>query len=219
MSDYISIKQYDEMNVTAKDDRIMYDVSHTSGIVKGCEISYSGGNTIHIGAGYGIVKGALFEIYEHDETIQLTESGTKLGQIYVHFDLSSATPIDIIVEVATTLSTLEHDEDANFINGQYDIQLCTFTVGTTTLSNVTTTYPLVTGASDFALDFVGKRVHFNSDGSIRTTYQTGEYVVTSFPSTAICKDELYSPGGTLLATKVTSVDSNNGDILETVTPE
>lgn len=29
MSDYISIKQYDEMNVTAKDDRIMYDVSHT----------------------------------------------------------------------------------------------------------------------------------------------------------------------------------------------
>ncbi len=219
MSDYINIKQYDEMNVTAKDDRIMYDVSHTSGVIKGCEITYSGGNTIHIGAGYGIVKGALFEIYEHDETITLTESGTKLGQIYVHFDLSSATPIDIVVETATSLTTLTQDEDANFSNGQYDIQLCTFTVGTTTLSDLVVTYPLVTGAADYALDFVGKRVHFNTDGSIKTTYQNGQYVITSFPSDAICVDRLYTSDGTLLATKTTSVDSSNGDILETVEGE
>ena len=53
MSDYINIKQYDEMNVTAKDDRILYDVSHTNGVIEGCDITYSGGNTIHIGAGYG----------------------------------------------------------------------------------------------------------------------------------------------------------------------
>lgn len=216
MSDYISIKQYDEMNVTAKDDRIMYDVSHTSGIIKGCEITYSGGNTIHIGAGYGIVKGALFEIFEHDETIPLTESGTKLGQIYVHFDLSSGTPIDIVVNTGATLDVLTQDEDANFSNGQYDIQLCTFTVGTTTITNLVTTYPIVTGAADFALDFTGKRVHFNSDGSIKTTYQNGQYVITSFPSNAICVDRLYSNNGTLLSTKTTSIDPNNGDILETV---
>ena len=216
MSDYISIKQYDEMNVTAKDDRIMYDVSHSCGIVKGCEITYSGGNTIHIGAGYGIVKGALFEIYEHDEIVQLTEAGTKLGQIYVHFDLSSETPIDIIVEVADSLSVLTQDEDANFTNGQYDIQMCTFTVGTTTLTNLVSTYQLVLGAAEFEIDFVGKRTHFNNDGSITFTYGSGRYVIQDFPSDAITRYRLYEPNGTLLATKTTTSDDATGDIIDTV---
>lgn len=215
-ADYINIKQYDEMNVTAKDDRILYDTVHTNGIIKGCTITYTGGNTIHITDGYGVVKGALFEIEDHDETITLSDSGTKLGQIYVHMDLSAENPITIENETATTLTTLEQDEDANFTNGVYDIQLCTFTVGTTVLSDLVTTYPLVLGASDFAMDFVSKRLHFNADGSITTTYDNGRYIVQDFPDGTITRMRLYEPDGTLRATKTTTSDSVTGDIVDTV---
>lgn len=215
-ADYINIKQYDEMNVTAKDDRILYDTAHSNGIIKGCQITYMGGNTIHITSGYGIVKGALFEIEDHDETVVLADSGTKLGQIYVHFDLSAEHPITIECETATTLTVLEQDEDANFINGVYDIQLCTFTVGTTILSDLVTTYPLVLGATDFLMDFVSKRTHFNNDGSIRITYENGRYIIQDFPEGYITRMRLYDPNGTLRATKTTSADALTGDIVDTV---
>lgn len=219
MSDYINIKQYDEMNVTAKDDRILYDVSHTNGVIEGCEITYSGGNTIHIGAGYGVIKGALFEILEHDVTVTLSESGTLQGQIYIHFDLSAETVIDIISESASSLTPMTQNEDANFINGVYDIQLCTFTVNTTTLSNLLVTFPMVLGASDFQLEFVGKTTHFNNDGSIRYSYPDGRYVIQDFPAGAITRQRLYAPSGTLIATKTTTSDSSTGDIIDTVVKE
>ena len=215
-AEYIDIKQYDDMNVTARDDRILYDTAHSNGIVHGCAITYVGGNTIHITAGYGIVKGALFEIQDHDETIPLTESGTKLGQLYVHFDLSSEHPITIETEVATSLSPMEQNEDANFINGVYDIQLCTFTVGTTVISDLAATYPLVIGATDFAMDFVSKRTHFNTDGSIRITYDSGRYVIQDFPDGYITRMRLYDANGTLRATKTTTSDALTGDVVETV---
>ncbi len=217
MSEYINLKQYDGQNVTAKDDRILYDTAHSNGIIEGCEITYSGGNVIHIAAGYGIVKGGMFEILDHDETITLSDAGTKKGQIYVHFDLSVQDPITIEHETATTLTTLTQDEDANFTNGVYDIQLCTFDVGTTTLSNLVVTYPLVLGAADFLMDFIGKRQHFNSDGSILTTYDNGRYILQDFPSNAITRYRLYDANDTLLATKVTAVDAGTGDIVDTVT--
>ena len=216
-ADYIEIKQYDEQNVTAKDDRILYDTVHSNGIIKGCEITYSGGNVIHITAGYGVVKGALFEIADHDETITLSDVGTKLGQIYVHFDLSAADPITIENETAASLTVLTQDDDANFTNGVYDIQLCTFDVGTTTLSNLVTTYPLVLGASDFLMEFVGKRTHFNADGSIRTTYENGRYIIQDFPNDAITRYRLYESNGTLRATKISAVEAATGDIVDTVT--
>ena len=218
-ADYINIKQYDEMNVTAKDDRILYDTVHTNGIINGCQITYTGGNTIHITDGYGVVKGALFEIEDHDETASLADTGTLLGQIYVHFDLSAENPITIVCETAETLTTLEQDEDANFTNGVYDIQLCTFTAGTTTLSNLVTTYPLVLGATDFLMDFVSKRTHFNNDGSLRITYENGRYVVQDFPEGCITRMRLYDPNGTLRATRTTTSDALTGDIIDTVVKE
>ena len=216
MADHITMIQMDEQNVTAKNDRIMYDASHTNGIVKGCEITYVGGNTIHITEGFGIVKGSLFQIDDHDETITLSDIGTKKGQIYVHLDLSSADPLTIVKETAASLTPLEQDEDANFTNGIYDIQLCTFDVGTTTLDNLVTTYPLVLGASEMSMDFVGKRTHFAADGSIEYTYDNGRKIVQDFPSGAITRYRLYDANNTLLATKTTAVEAATGDIVDTV---
>ena len=212
----ITMIQMDEQNVTAKNDRILYDTAHTNGIIKGCAITYSGGNTIHITEGYGIVKGSLFVIEDHDETITLSDLGTKKGQIYVHLDLSAAEPLTIVNETAATLTVLEQDEDANFTNGVYDIQLCTFDVGTTTLDNLVVTYPLVLGASQLAMDFVGKRTHFNSDGSIVYTYENGQKVVQDFPDGSITRQRLYDANNALLATKTTTLENATGDIVDTV---
>jgi len=212
----ITMIQMDEQNVTAKNDRILYDTAHTNGIIKGCTITYSGGNTIHITEGYGIVKGSLFVIEDHDETITLSDLGTKKGQIYVHLDLSAAEPLTIVNETAATPTVLEQDEDANFTNGVYDIQLCTFDVGTTTLDNLVVTYPLVLGASQLAMDFVSKRTHFNSDGSIVYTYENGQKVVQDFPDGSITRQRLYDANNTLLATKTTTLENATGDIVDTV---
>lgn len=46
----------------------------------------------------------------------------------------------IVTETASILHTLIQDEDANFDNGVYEIQLCTYTATTTALINVTQTF-------------------------------------------------------------------------------
>ena len=216
MSDtYISIKQYDGMNVTAQDDRRMYDMVQGNGIIRGCECTFVSGNTVHVNAGCGVIKGAYFEIEEHNETITLVASGTAKAQIYIHFDLSSATPLTIETETAATLTELEQDDDANYTNGTYDIQLCTMDVGTTAVSDVTNTFPIVTNALENMIGLVNKTTIFQPDGSIKDVYGDGHYTITDFPAGYICRVRLYGTDGTLLRTKTTSATAS-GNIVDTI---
>lgn len=140
MADYISMKQVPGGIVTATDDRILYDYLVNSGVVYGCEISYLGNNMIHINAGYGIIKGGLFEIEDHTEYVDYAESGAVNGQIYIHFDAAADDKITIVKETSATPHQLIQNEDANYENGIYEIQLCTFRATTTALTQVQQTF-------------------------------------------------------------------------------
>lgn len=146
---YITMKQVPGGTVTAVDDRILYDVNLHSGIIKGCEISYTGNNMIHINAGYGVIKGGLFEMEDHTEYVNFAESVNTPGQIYLHLDLAADDKLTIVKETSAAQHVLVQNDNANFENGVYEIQLCTFTATTTALENVTQTFPMAAGAIDF----------------------------------------------------------------------
>ncbi len=140
MADYISMKQVPGGTVTATDDRILYDYALSSGIIYGCGISYLGNNMIHINAGYGIIKGGLFEMQDHTEYVDYSSSGTVNGQIYLHFDASADDKLTIVKQTAASLKPMVQNANANYDGGIYEIQLCTFKATTTNLNTVQQTF-------------------------------------------------------------------------------
>lgn len=148
MTQYITMKQLPGGTVTATDDRILWDVNLQSGIIEGCEISYLGNNMIHIDGGYGVIKGGLFQMEDHTEYVDLAESDNTTGQIYLKLDLSADDKLQIICETAASLHPMTQELDANFTNGVYEFQLCTYTATTTALEDVTQTFPNAKGAID-----------------------------------------------------------------------
>lgn len=140
MAQYITMKQVPGGTVTAVDDRIVYDMNLTSGRIYGCEVSYQGNNMIHINAGYGVIKGGLFEMEDHTEYVEYAEDEPTTGQIYLKFDAAATDKLIIVCETANELHPMEQNEDANFEDGVYEIQVCTFTATTTALEDVTETW-------------------------------------------------------------------------------
>ncbi len=150
MADNIVLKTYKGGNVTPQDDAIIYQtVISTNGIFKGCEITYARGNVLHISQGFGMIKGRFFEVYESEVAIPLNSGSGKLnGRLYIHLDLANTDePIRILSETGETLSTLADDHDINYNNTAFDIELATFQVSGTDLTDLEQTFSKITGAS------------------------------------------------------------------------
>ena len=225
MADNIVLKTWLGQMNTATDDAIIRDaVTQMSGILRGCDASYSSGNIIHMAAGYGMIKGRLFEMYDTDIQVALPASGTLKGRIYIHMDLSNVDePITVNAYTGNSLPELTHDENVNYNNGIYDIELITFTAGTVAISDIKETVTRVNGILDTLLKgqrgFTDKRTIFRSDGTIKTVYGDNSYTITDFPTDVISTEKLYSADDKLILTKTTIVDNATGDIVETVTEE
>lgn len=134
--------------VTPIDDALVYQTAISdSGIIYGAAVTLSGTNTLHVSAGYGIASGRFFEVFESDIIVPLASSGTLNGQLYIHMDLASASePISIEFQTASTLTPMQQDANVNVTNGVYEIQLATFKISTSTISGLTYTAPIVSGA-------------------------------------------------------------------------
>lgn len=156
MADNIVLKTWLGQMITATHDAIIQDtLMQMSGLLNGCTITYSSGNVIHMAAGYGMIKGRLFEVYDTDLQVSLPASGTLPGRIYLHMDLSALDePIEIRTYVGSSLPELEQDEDCNFDNGIYEIELATFTAGTVAITDIVVTAPNIEGVLDDLVDDV-----------------------------------------------------------------
>ena len=148
MSATISLVTFSGQTVTPKDDAIIYDSAIAQcGIFYGCTVT-SSSNVISFDGGYGMIRGRFFKIAASSETVTLSSSGTLLGRVYIKLDLSnSSTPIQIIVETGSTLHTLIQEEDVNFTDGIWEMELATFTINTSTISNLTETYDTISDTS------------------------------------------------------------------------
>ncbi len=168
----IVLKTFKGGNVTPLNDAIIFQTAIPgAGIFKGCEITAARGNILHISQGYGIIKGRFFEVYENEVSVQLAETGQTLnGRLYIHMDLSNADePIKIMTETAETLSSLLMDQNVNYNNSAYDLELAIFKVDAGGVRDLTQVFPSVQGGS-------GGGGNGGAGISRDTTYDVGDIV-------------------------------------------
>lgn len=138
MANEISLVTASGRTVTPKDDGIIYEVfSPGNGIIYGGAVTIKDSSTLHITAGHGIVCGRKFTIDDSDIPVALSGSGSLLGRLYIHLDLADAAdPITLLVETGESLTPVVQDADVNINNGVYEINIATFDVDTSTISNL-----------------------------------------------------------------------------------
>ena len=138
MANEISLVTASGRTVTPKDDGIIYEVfSPGNGIIYGGAVTIKDSSTLHITAGHGIVCGRKFTIDDSDIPVSLSGSGSLLGRLYIHLDLADAAdPITLLVETGASLTPVVQDADVNINNGVYEINIATFDVDTSTISNL-----------------------------------------------------------------------------------
>ena len=143
----IQLVTYANQTVTPMNDAIIYEKAvNQNGIFNGCNVTVTS-NEVHITGGYGLVCGREFIINSEAITVTLAPSGTLLGRLYVRLDLADAdAPIQLLTVTGNTLPALVQDADVNYTNGVYEMELATFVVGVSALSNVVETYETIRGS-------------------------------------------------------------------------
>lgn len=139
----ISLVTYTNQSVSAQDDALIYQTAvKQSGIIYGCEVTIKNATTLHIASGHGVICGRKFTVTAQDFSITLSGSGTIRGRLYIHMDLSNAsTPIAFMTQVAASLTNPVQQADCNITSGIYEINLATFNVSTSTISNLVDVAP------------------------------------------------------------------------------
>jgi hypothetical protein len=142
MATNIQLVTYAGQTVTPLDDAMLYESAITSGIIYGCECSLSGGNTLHMVGGHGIICGRKFTVFESDTPIPLSPGGTLNGRMKVHLDLAdTGEPIKFVIETAAQLPELTQESNVNANNGIYEFNMCTFKVSETAVSDFWQAFP------------------------------------------------------------------------------
>lgn len=142
----INLVTYANQTVTPTNDAIIYERAiDQNGIFYGCNVTVTS-NTVNITGGYGIVCGREFVINSESITVTLAPSGTLQGRLYVRLDLADAdAPIQLLTATGNTLPALVQDDDVNYTNGVYEMELATFTVGVSALSDCVETFETIVG--------------------------------------------------------------------------
>lgn len=145
----IQLVTYANQTVTPTNDAIIYERAiDQNGIFYGCNVTVSS-NNVNITGGYGIICGREFVIQSESIAVTLAPSGTLEGRLYVRLDLADAdAPIQLLTATGNTLPPLEQDADVNYTNGAYEMELATFTVGVSALSDVVETFETIVGSQE-----------------------------------------------------------------------
>lgn len=208
----IELKTYAGSNVTPQNDAIMNDTNTlNNGIYYGCNVTIKDATTLHINAGQGIVYGRLFEVLDSDIPVSLSPSGTLLGQLYVHIDLSNiAAPIQILVDTGETLADLEDDPQLNIDSGITDMQLATFTVSTVGMSDLVETFaevePIRAVLGDADISAIG-------DGSVKGAIRTINTQLTQTSTTLQTGQKIRKEGNHVFISGQATAFISSGTIL------
>ena len=142
----INLVTYANQTVTPTNDAIIYEKAvDQNGIFYGGNVTVSG-NNVNITGGYGIVCGREFVIESESIPVTLAPSVPLDGRLYVRLDLADAdNPIQLLTAQGGTLPALEQDANVNFVNGVWEMELATFDVGVSALSNCVETFATIVG--------------------------------------------------------------------------
>ena len=142
----VELKQYDGQTVTAQDDAILNDQLYgLNGIISGCNMNFISINVVNIEAGYGLIKGREFKVTESTINCMLPDADG-VGVIKLRMDLmNSSRPAEIITEAVSgdVYPGLEQDEDCNYNNGVFEMELARYTATSTAITEFTQTYEVL----------------------------------------------------------------------------
>jgi hypothetical protein len=143
----INLVTFANQTVTPTNDAIIYEKAvNQNGIFNGCAVTVNT-NQINIAGGYGIICGREFTVEAESISVTLAGSGTLLGRLYVRLDLSNpSTPIQLLTATGSTLPALTQDDDVNFNNGVWEMELATFTVGVNDITDLVQTFEIIAGS-------------------------------------------------------------------------
>lgn len=141
----IKLVTFAAQTVTPQDDALIYETAlQESGMIYGGAVTIKNANVLHVDAGHGALCGRKFTIEATDVPVPLTASGSLQGRIYIHMDLSdTGEPISFQVETASSLTPVIQQTDVNINSGIYEINLATFIVDTSTISNLVNVAPFI----------------------------------------------------------------------------
>lgn len=141
----INLVTFAAQTVTPQDDALIYETAlQESGMIYGGAVTIKNANVLHVDAGHGALCGRKFTIEATDVPVPLTASGSLQGRIYIHMDLSdTGEPISFQVETASSLTPVIQQADVNINSGIYEINLATFIVDTSTISNLVNVAPFI----------------------------------------------------------------------------
>lgn len=219
MAELINLVTWTGINVTPLDDALVYDAAvGDSGILYGANITAKNVSTLHISAGHGIVCGRKFTISDGDITVELAPSGTRVGRVYVHLDLSNTSePISLLTETGTSLSPVVQQEDVNVNNGVYEFNMATFSLDTMTISNVEDIAPRLDGSGKDVAKILGDFATVERTEYASKDYAADEYLVLDglfYKATAqISRGNHLVPSGNITQTTVgDELSSLNADL-------
>lgn len=142
----IRLATFQQHQLTAQDYALLCAKSVSSGIFYGCNVTIKDESTLHVTSGVGIANGRTFDVTDDDYPVELTGGGSMVGRIYVHVDLADVdTPAQILVVKGATLPALVQDTDMNESTGVWDLELATFDVDASEISNLVYTASGVSG--------------------------------------------------------------------------
>ena len=150
----IQLVTYASQTVTPTNDAIIYERAiDQNGIFYGCNVTVTS-NNVNITGGYGIICGREFVIQSESIAVTLAPSGTLAGRLYVRLDLADAdNPIQLLTATGNTLPALTQDADVNYTNGTYEMELATFDVGVSSLSNCVETFATIVGTQSLPFSY------------------------------------------------------------------
>lgn len=171
----INLVTFYNSTVTPQDDALIYENALPgSGMIYGGNCTIKNANTIHVTAGHGALCGRKFTIEETDVPVILTSSGTLNGRLYIHMDLSDTeNPISLEVERANVLTPVIQQSNVNINDGVYEINLATFTISTSTISNLVYVAPFI--KSNEAREVIIAPVEASSVAS--QSYAVGKHLI------------------------------------------
>lgn len=167
-NEHIELVDYAGGMLTAQRHAIVTSaVVNGMGIYHGCVATIANSNTIHLSAGYVTIYGRMIEVMSHDYPVTLASSGTLKGRLYCVLDLGNTDePCDIMIETGSTLSDLPDDPSMNYNNGKSAFEIATFTVGTSSISNLKNVAPSKQSSYAQITDFISEVTGSNTSGYI-----------------------------------------------------
>lgn len=212
----INLVTYYNSTVTPQDDALIYENAlPASGMIYGGNVTIKNANTLHITAGHGALCGRKFTIEEADIPVILTSSGTLNGRLYIHMDLSdTGSPISLEIERAASLTPVIQQSNVNINDGIYEINLATFQISTSTVSNLAYVAPFI--KYEFAKEVIIAPVEKTSTAS--TAYAVGKHLIYNDilyrVTTAISSGGQINPGSnvTVSETVETQIETANTNI-------